>query len=68
MEAIGNNDIVFIESLSNSYSTPHSILAPEAPPIPKEELEKMIRERMGEQERPGIDASQQQQRYSSGSI
>ena len=54
--------------VSNCYSTPHSILAPEAPPIPKEELEKMIRERMGEQDRPGIDASQQQQRYSSGSI
>merc|ERR1712110_804197 len=48
------------------YSTPHSILAPEAPPIPKEELEKMIRERMGEQDRPGIDASQQQQRQHMG--
>ena len=28
-------------------SEPHSILAPEAPPIPKEELERMIREKMG---------------------
>ena len=55
--------IVFYSS--NWYSDPHSILAPEAPPIPTEELEKMIRERMGEQDRPGVGASQQQQRYSS---
>jgi hypothetical protein len=47
------------------YSEPHSILAAEAPPIPREELEKMIRERMGEQDKSGIDASkiQQNDRY-----
>lgn len=32
------------------YSEPHSILAPEAPPIPKEELERMIREKMGDKD------------------
>ena len=31
-------------------SEPHSILAPEAPPIPKEELERMIREKMGDKD------------------
>ena len=51
-------------------SEPHSILAPEAPPIPKEELERMIREKMGDKDAGDGKPAQsqimpQQERYKS---
>ena len=42
-------------------SEPHSILAPEAPPIPKEELERMIREKMGDKDAGDGKQAQSQQ-------
>ena len=44
------------------FSEPKSILAPEAAPIPAEELEKMIRERIAEQD-IAAGKTQQQPRW-----
>ena len=53
-----------IKSFLLIFSEPKSILAPEAAPIPAEELEKMIRERIAEQDKAaGVDASKTQQQH-----